>query len=242
MSPFFPAFLRRWRGETELSSARVARYYDDWHERYMAAFGDTFPSQLTGELGELFTHIADQAELVPGMRVLDAGCGIAGPALWLARHRGVNVSAVNISAVQVAEARERIDAAGLGDRVVVSLGDYHRLEELYAPTSFDAVLFLESLVHSDHPQVALASVHRVLKPGGQFLFLEHGLSPDAQVARWQHRLNPIQNRIGGGCHLIRDTAQLVERSGLHLRDARHYYLRRVPRFAGYMTEGSALKS
>lgn len=166
MSPFFPAFLRRWRGETELSSARVARYYDDWHERYMAAFGDTFQSQRTGELGELFTHIADQAELIPGMRVLDAGCGIAGPALWLARHRGVNVSAVNISAVQVAEARERIGAAGLGDRVVVSLGDYHRLEELYPPAAFDAVLFLESLVHSDHPQAALAAAHRVLKPGG----------------------------------------------------------------------------
>ena len=90
---------------------------------------------------------------------------------------------------------------------------------------------------------ALGEVHRVLKPGGQFLFLEHGLSPDAQVARWQHRLNPIQNRLGGGCHLIRDTVQLVAASGLHLRDAEHdSYLQRAPRIAGYMTEGSALKS
>ncbi len=144
----------------------MARYYDDWHERYMAAFGDTFQSERTADLGELFTHIADQAELAPGMRVLDAGCGIGGPALWLARHRGVRVAALNISTAQVSEARSRVEAAGLGDRVEVTQGDFHRLEDFYAPESFDAILFLESLVHSDHPQVVLASAYRVLKPGG----------------------------------------------------------------------------
>lgn len=148
------------------SSSRVGRYYDDWHERYMRAFGDTFQSQRTSDIGELFTHVADQAELAPGMRVLDAGCGIAGPALWLARHRGVAVDALNISRRQVAEARARVAAAGLADRVVVTEGDFHRLDELYPPGSFDAVLFLESLVHSDHPRVVLAAAHRVLKPGG----------------------------------------------------------------------------
>lgn len=164
-------FLQRWRtgrGQrpSEWSSERVARYYDEWHERYMAAFGDTFQSQRTADLGVLFTHIADQAELAPGMRVLDAGCGIAGPALWLARHRGVSVEALNVSGAQVSEARARVAAAGLDDRVSVTQGDFHRLDELYEPASFDAVLFLESLVHSDHPRVALAAAHRALKPGG----------------------------------------------------------------------------
>ncbi len=162
----FSRWLSRWFEPAELSSPRVARYYDEWHERYMAAFGDTFQSQRTADLGELFTHIADQAELAPGMRVLDAGCGIGGPALWLARHRGVNVAALNISGVQVAEARARVGAAGMADRVSVTQGDFHLLTELYPPDSFDAVLFLESLVHSDHPYLALAAAHRVLKPGG----------------------------------------------------------------------------
>lgn len=169
MRPFLPGFLRRWLrspGPAELSSARVARYYDEWHERYMAAFGDTFQSQRTADLGELFSHIADQAELAPGMRVLDAGCGIAGPALWLARHRGVSVTALNISGVQTAEARARVAAAALGERVHVVEGDFHRLAELFPPESFDAVLFLESLVHSDHPHLVLAAAHRVLRPGG----------------------------------------------------------------------------
>jgi len=174
LSAKIPDFLRRFLGgrdsgratDADFSSLRVARYYDEWHERYMAAFGDTFQSQRTTDLSELLIHIADQAELVPGMRVLDAGCGIGGPSLWLARHRGVRVAALNISAVQVAEARARVAAAGLGDRVAVTQGDFHRLEDHYEPESFDAVLFLESLVHSDHPQVVLESAHRVLKPGG----------------------------------------------------------------------------
>ena len=166
MISMLPGFLRRWLRPAELSSPRVARYYDEWHERYMAAFGDTFQSQRTADLGELFTHIADQAELAPGMRVLDAGCGIAGPALWLARHRGVSVAALNISGVQVAEARARVAAEALGERVTVIQGDFHRLAELFPPQSFDAVLFLESLVHSDHPHLALAGAYRVLRPGG----------------------------------------------------------------------------
>jgi ubiquinone/menaquinone biosynthesis C-methylase UbiE len=84
-------------------------------------------------------------------------------------------------------------------------------------------------------------VQRVLKPGGQFLFLEHGLSPDPAVARWQRRLNPLQKRLGGGCHLDRDSGALVRGAGLQLGDVEQYYLRRVPRFAGYVTEGVARK-
>ena len=89
---------------------------------------------------------------------------------------------------------------------------------------------------------ALGEVRRVLKTGGQFLFLEHGLAPDAAVARWQRRLNPLQMRLGGGCRLDRDTVGLVRQSGLQLGHADQYYLRGVPRFAGYVTEGSARKA
>ena len=90
--------------------------------------------------------------------------------------------------------------------------------------------------------MALSEIKRVLKTGGQFLFLEHGLSPDPAVVRWQKRLNPLQQRLGGGCHLDRDTVGLVRESGLQLGEVKQYYLRRVPRFAGYVTEGSARKA
>jgi ubiquinone/menaquinone biosynthesis C-methylase UbiE len=122
--------------------------------------------------------------------------------------------------------------------------DFHHLNAEHLPfaaDSFDTIvctLTLCSIADVDH---ALGEIRRVLKPGGQFLFLEHGLAPDPAVARWQHRLNPLQNRLGGGCHLNRDTQRLVQQSGLHLRDLNRYYLHKVPRFAGFMSEGAAVK-
>lgn len=122
--------------------------------------------------------------------------------------------------------------------------DFHHLDAEHLPfpaDSFDTVTCTLTLCSIPDVEHALAEVRRVLKPGGRFLFLEHGLAPDPRVARWQHRLTPLQKRIGGGCHLDRPTARLVAGSGLALDGVRNYYLPRLPRFVGYMTEGAALK-
>jgi ubiquinone/menaquinone biosynthesis C-methylase UbiE len=123
--------------------------------------------------------------------------------------------------------------------------DFHHLDAEHLPfaaESFDTVVCTLTLCTIPDAAHALAEVRRVLKPGGQFLFLEHGLSPDPSVARWQHRLTPIQRRLVGGCNLDRDTVPLIAASGLRVRDVEHYYLRRMPRLVGYMTEGSAVKA
>jgi len=122
--------------------------------------------------------------------------------------------------------------------------DFHHLDAQHLPfedARFDTVVSTLTLCSIADVAHALGEVKRVLKSGGQLLFLEHGLSPEPAVARWQRRLNPLQNRIGGGCHLDRDTACLVRAEGLHLGDAAQYYLGRVPRFAGHVTEGVARK-
>lgn len=69
---------------------------------------------------------------------------------------------------------------------------------------------------------ALAEVHRVLRPGGTLHFVEHGLSPNARVARWQNRCTPLWGKAFGGCHLDRPIDQLVRRSGLILESIRTY--------------------
>ena len=59
----------------------------------------------------------------------------------------------------------------------------------------------------------LAEVHRVVRPGGAFHFLEHGIAPDPGVVRWQRRIEPVQKRLAGGCHLTRDPVALVTAAG-----------------------------
>jgi ubiquinone/menaquinone biosynthesis C-methylase UbiE len=123
--------------------------------------------------------------------------------------------------------------------------DFHQLGAEHLPfdaDGFDTVVCTLTLCSIPDVVHALTEVRRVLKPGGRLLFLEHGLAPDAAVARWQRRLTPLQKRIGGGCHFDRPTAQLLRESGLVLGSVQNYYLRHVPRFTGYMTEGVACKA
>jgi ubiquinone/menaquinone biosynthesis C-methylase UbiE len=72
---------------------------------------------------------------------------------------------------------------------------------------------------------ALREMKRVLKPGGLLLFVEHGLAPDASVQAWQHRLNPLWNRIGGGCNLNRKIDELIVRSGFRLAELETEYVK-----------------
>lgn len=104
--------------------------------------------------------------------------------------------------------------------------------------SVDAVLSTFTLCTIPDLDVALAELRRVLRPGGRFHFLEHGRSPEAQVARWQDRLDPIQQRLAGGCHLNRAIDQQLRAAGFCLDTLDNYYLR-GPKVGTYMFEGRA---
>src|SRR5687767_10470092 len=78
---------------------------------------------------------------------------------------------------------------------------------------FDSALSTWTMCTIPDVDAALAEVRRVLKPGGTLHFVEHGLAPDENVRRWQHRLEPIQKRVFGGCHLTRPTVAMLEKAG-----------------------------
>ena len=123
--------------------------------------------------------------------------------------------------------------------------DFHHLNAEHLPFEderFDTVVSTFTLCSIPDVVHALGEVRRVLKPGGQFLFLEHGRSPEPGVARWQSRLNRVWMPVSGGCRLDRPVRDLIDNAGLEIGPLQQYYLKRVPRFVGYLTEGLARKS
>lgn len=92
------------------------------------------------------------------------------------------------------------------------------------------------------PDVAtsLGEVQRVLKPGGTLHFVEHGLAPDENVQRWQHRLEPMQKRLFGGCHLSRPIADLLTDAGFTLSEVEVFYEDGAPKFLAADTLGVAV--
>lgn len=83
--------------------------------------------------------------------------------------------------------------------------------------SVDSALSTWTLCSIPDPVAALHEVCRILRPGGELHFLEHGRSTDPGTATWQHRLTPVQRRIAGGCHLDRDIGALLEDAGMEVR-------------------------
>jgi ubiquinone/menaquinone biosynthesis C-methylase UbiE len=107
-----------------------------------------------------------------------------------------------------------------------------------ASESVDTVVVTWSLCSVSEVSGALREMRRVLKPGGTLIFVEHGLSPDAGIRKWQNRLTPFWRRCAGGCHLNRKMDDLVQDAGFTLVDIRKEYLP-GPRALTFMYEGRA---
>ena len=107
--------------------------------------------------------------------------------------------------------------------------------------SIDTLVMTWTLCSIPEPLAALREIRRVLKPGGTMLFIEHGLSPDPGVARWQYRLTPLWRRFAGGCHLDRKIDDLVRVAGFDLAQLKTEYSP-GPRPTTYMYEGRAVRS
>ena len=105
--------------------------------------------------------------------------------------------------------------------------------------SIDTVVTSWTLCTIAGADQALKEMRRVLRPGGQLLFVEHGLAPEAEVRKWQNRLTPVWKVIGGGCHLNRPIRSLIENGGFRITGIETGYAK-GPRPMTFMYEGRAL--
>lgn len=108
-----------------------------------------------------------------------------------------------------------------------------------AEASVDSILVTYSLCTIPDPVGALSGMRRVLRPGGQLIFCEHGRAPDAGVRKWQDRLDRPWGAIAGGCHLNRDIPDLLRQGGFATTELETMYLPGTPRFAGFNYWGCA---
>lgn len=134
-------------------------------------------------------------------------------------------------------ARRRIRRAGI--RVDHHVASGERLP--FGDATFDCVVSTFTLCSIDGVEQAIREGHRVLRPGGRFLFLEHGASPDISVQRWQRRLNPLQMWLGGGCRLDRNFSGLFAPPRFTYLEVTETDLPDVPATHGHLYRGAAVK-
>jgi SAM-dependent methyltransferase len=172
--------------------------------------------------------------------------GLAGDVVEIGFGSGHNVpfypgAVTGVDAVEPADlgwklAAERVRASAVPVRR--SGLDGQRLP--FPDDRFDAALSTWTMCTIPDVGAALRELRRVLKPGATLHFVEHGLAPDASVRRWQHRLDPLEQRLFGGCHLTRPITALLEGAGFRIEQLDTYYEKGSPKFLGANSLGVAV--
>ncbi|QDV35698.1 class I SAM-dependent methyltransferase [Tautonia plasticadhaerens] len=197
----------------------------------------------------IFPRLCDRAMRRPDMARLRGEflADVGGDVLEVGFGTGLNlehypehirrITAVDPNAGMTKLARRRIDEGGIEvDRRVLG-GEALPFED----KTFDCVVSTWTLCSIAEVGRALAEVCRVLRPGGRFLFLEHGLGDDPGVRRWQRRLTPMQRRLADGCRLDLDVEAVVRGQPFGHVEVGRFLLERTPRLLGSMYRGVARK-
>lgn len=185
-----------------------------------------------------------------GMKALnpkrEAACsGLAGEVVEIGFGSGSNVpfypsTVTSVTAVEPADTSWKLARKRLaGAKVPVHRSGLDGQSLPFDDNRFDSALSTFTLCTIPDHAAALAELRRVLKPGGTLHFFEHGLAPEPDVQRRQHRFEPVQKHLAGGCHLTREVVPMLESAGFTVTSVQHFYQKGEPKITGAMTIGVA---
>lgn len=178
-----------------------------------------------------------RAQYVPQAQgnVLEIGIG-TGLNLEYYNKEQVQLTGLDPAAELTGHAQERAQALDLPVAMLGVSGESIPAED----ATFDNLVCTWTLCSIPNVEGALSEMHRVVKPGGKLFFIEHGAAPDAGVAKWQRRVEPVWKRFTGGCHLTRKADELIQEAGFRLDSFDSAYLP-GPKIASFMTHGIAAR-
>jgi ubiquinone/menaquinone biosynthesis C-methylase UbiE len=210
----------------------MGRIYDaTWGRGFSALYDRAFEASEEAGLREMRRDLMRQAR----GRVLELGAG-TGLNLELYPHEGIDDLILTEPDPHMAkQLRKRMEEVCPGAEMIEAGAENLPFED----ESFDTVVVTLVLCTVPDQKAALAETKRVLKPDGQFLFLEHVRSPDLGLAKWQDRLEKPWRFLGDGCHCNRDTESALKAAGFQLSDVEHPELPKAPPIVRPMARGSA---
>jgi ubiquinone/menaquinone biosynthesis C-methylase UbiE len=172
--------------------------------------------------------------------------GLAGDVVEIGFGSGLNVAfypaaITRVAAVEPAEVGWKLAGKRLhATSIPVQRSGLDGQSLPFPDDSYDAALSTWTMCTIPDVAAALHELRRVLKPGGTLHFVEHGLAPDERVRRWQRRLEPMQKRLFGGCHLTRPIVDLLTTAGFTITELDVFYEKGTPKAGGADSLGIAL--
>jgi cyclopropane fatty-acyl-phospholipid synthase-like methyltransferase len=177
----------------------VAAFYNQNTDKFLEVYGEIIQAFRTKDVTIYLDYTLKNAELADGQKILDAGCGVGGPAHYFASKLNVEIEGLTISDFQVKKSKELFRDKTLKGKVALRQGDYHLMDEIYGSDIFDRIIFLESFGHSGNKTLLIEKAYRTLKPGG-ILYIKDLFKREHPNKEDGKKIDRIVNEINRAYH------------------------------------------